>query len=799
MKPLRSPFHWRLLCMALLFATVSAALNALDARWTTQPWNASWIVPPIVNGAEYGVFHFRKDFTLTAQPGQFRVHVSADNRYRLYVNGTSAGVGPARGDLAHWRFDTYDLAHLLKPGKNTLAAVVWNAGEERPVAQMTARTGFILQGDVETASLVDTDASWKVRRDSGYTPVPIDHAALQTYLVVGPGDRIDGSKHLWDWQTSPLSDETWQNARTLERGFPHGTGTGAYWQLVPRTVPMPEELPERFDVVRRSSRSTPPDGWLGGASPWAVPANSEATVLIDRGHLSTGYPELEVSGGKGSEITLTYAEALFDAKREKGNRNEIEGKTVIGVHDTFIADGQPNRVFSPLWYRTYRYIELKVKTGAEPLEVRDLRARFTAYPFRENGSFTSADPLHSKLWEIGWRTARLCAFETYMDCPYYEQLQYVGDTRIQALISLYVSGDDRLVRNAIQQYNDSRIPEGLTQSRYPSNMTQVINTFSLFWVDMVHDYWRHRDDMAFVAQQMPGVTSVLHWFETRLDSRTGLLGPLQYWTFVDWPDEWAWDTKINSGGVPSGAVEGGSAIVTLQYAITLGHAADLYSASGMPREAARCREQKAMLIEAVRRTCWDPERRYFSDTPARTVFSQHVNTFAVLAGAVQGSEARDLIERAAADKTLIQATLYFRFYLLRAMRAAGLGDRYLEELGAWKQMIDAGLTTFAEKNDPTRSDCHAWSASPNYELLATVCGIEPASPGFRSVRIAPNPGRLTQFHGKVPHPKGLIELQLVREGTHGSATVILPVGLSGEFVWEGKSHPLREGSQTLTW
>jgi hypothetical protein len=55
------------------------------------------------------------------------------------------------------------------------------------------------------------------------------------------------------------------------------------------------------------------------------------------------------------------------------------------------------------------------------------------------------DPELSKIFEIGWRTARLCAMETYMDCPYYEQLQYIGDARIQALISLFNSGDEELL------------------------------------------------------------------------------------------------------------------------------------------------------------------------------------------------------------------------------------------------------------------------------------------------------------------------------------------------------------------
>ncbi|MES1167968.1 MAG: alpha-L-rhamnosidase, partial [Oleiharenicola lentus] len=356
----------------------------------------------------------------------------------------------------------------------------------------------------------------------------------------------------------------------------------------------------------------------------------------------------------------------------------------------------------------------------------------------------SDDPELARIWTVGWRTARLCALETYVDCPYYEQLQYIGDTRIQALISLYVSGDDRLVRNALELFDASRIPEGLTQSRYPSLSPQIINTFSLFWVDMLHDYWRHRSDDAFLRARLTGLQAVLAWFEAKIDPATGLLGPLPYWTYVDWADEWSWDSGLGIGGEAPGAHTGGSSIVTLQYAMTLRHAAELCRGLGRADLAGHYEQVAAGLLAAVNRHCWDETRRVYADTPDRKSYSQHANVFAVLAGAVTGEAARDLIQRTADDKSLIQATTYFRFYLLRALKSAGLGDQYLARLGPWHAMLKLGLTTFAEKPDPTRSDCHAWSASPVYELLATVCGIEPASPGFATVRIEPHLGHLTR-------------------------------------------------------
>ena len=69
-----------------------------------------------------------------------------------------------------------------------------------------------------------------------------------------------------------------------------------------------------------------------------------------------------------------------------------------------------------------------------------------------------------------------------------------------------------------------------------------------------------------------------------------------------------------------------------------------------------------------------------------------------------------------------------------------------------------GLTTWAEQPEPSRSDCHAWSASPNVEFFRTLLGIESQAPGFKEVRIAPALGELKEVSGKIPHPKGFVSV-----------------------------------------
>jgi hypothetical protein len=786
----------RLLVLFPLLALQAAlAQPAIPSALLTQGWPARWIVPPEVPRSAYGVYCFRKRLTLQEKPKRFVVHVSADNRYRLFVNGVAVSLGPARSDPAHWHYETLDLAAHLRAGENVLAALVWNAGDGKPLAQMSWQTGFLMQGNGPAEAAAHTDESWKVIHNQAYAPLPPDRAALQTYLVSGDGDRVEGSLHPWGWELPGYDDSAWPQARAeWFAAKPRGVGTDGNWLLTPREIPLMEERLERLAHVRRAEGLSMADSFLQGGASLSIPPRSRARFLLDQGHLTNAYPELRVSGGKGAAIILTYAEALLDPNRQKGKRDEVEGKSILGVQDQFLPDGGEDRLFRPLWWRCYRYIELEVQTGAEALVLHDLYGMFTGYPFEEKAAFESPDPALAAIWRAGWRTARLCAGETYMDCPYYEQLQYAGDARIQALISLYVSGDDRLMRKAIRDFSHSFIPEGLTQSRYPCNDPQVIPTYSLFWISMLHDYWMHRPDAAFVRQHLKGVHDILAWFEARRQPG-GMMGRAEWWNFVDWA--WPWEESTRMGGVPPGVLEGGSSILSLHYAWTLRQAAELCLQAGEREAAVRYRRRVEEICRATRAQCWDAGRSLLADTPAKSSFSEHAQVLGVLAGVFQQSEAQALMSRLPEEEGLTPCTFYFRFYSFEALRQAGLGDRFLDELGPWKDMLALGLSTFAENPEPTRSDCHAWSASPVYELLATVCGIRPAAPGFRRVQIAPNLGGLPRVSGRMPHPQGMIEVEFWQEEGKLRGSVSLPPGVEGELRWAGKRRRLPPGRTVL--
>lgn len=763
-------------------------------------FTAQWITAAGAPGHDPVVLRMRKELTLEAVPTHFVVHVSADNQFLLLVNGKRVGFGPSVGDVQHWRYETYDLAPALHPGKNLIAATVWNLGDLAPIRQMSSRLGFVVDPDSAAEKAIATNSSWMAKVDTGFNFPTKTPGLGDNYYVASPGEELDAAS--LDWQWSSLEDKSagWQPAVSVGGAVTRGVHSESNsWLLVPDTLPPMEVSAAPAGKVVRSTGVTGATSFPGGQV--EIAANSHATLLLDRETLTTAFPTLTISGGKGAKVDVTYAEALMDDAGNKGNRNEIKGKHIVGMMDEFLPDGAEARAFTPLDWRTWRYMQIDVTTGAQPLGLDSLSLMFTAFPFEQRAKFASDDPGLTDIWNVGWRTARLCAHDAYMDTPYWERLQYVGDTRIQTLISYTNAGDDRLARQAIEAFHASLLPEGIGQSRYPSRHLQVIQNFSLLWVGMVHDFWYYRDDPAFVAEQLPAIRSELSYFRARRNG-DGLPALRDWWPFVDWA------TGFPGGDSPM--LDGVSASGALFYLEALRNAAEMEAALG---DAALAKEDAAEA-EHVRATVlarfWSKDEGLIADTTELNHFSQQANALAVWLDVVPAAQQKDVVTRVfsstdagfhgarPAPKNLSPASNYFRFYLARALVHAGLGDRYIETLAPWRTMLSVGLSTWAEQPEPTRSDSHAWSAHPNIDLLTTVAGITPASPQFKTVVISPALGSLKHLSVAYPSPRGEILAEYTVGAAGTNAKVILPGGLTGTLQWGGRDYHLKVGTNEVT-
>src|SRR6202789_261656 len=226
------------------------AVAQLVPETQKEMWSAEWITSPDGPQRDVAVLHFRKLLDLAQPPQHFVVHVSADNQFVFYVNQQRVGSGPSRSDLAHWKYESYDIAPFLRAGKNQLAAVVWNFGVLTPIAQISDRIGFVLHGDTAAEGVADTGQGWEVEEEKGIR-VPFTPEAVQDdYYVAEPVERIDGTVLDWDWNTpvSNIPDSNaadsgllksnpgvrWKKAEVLGHAAPPGAMMQENnWQLVP--------------------------------------------------------------------------------------------------------------------------------------------------------------------------------------------------------------------------------------------------------------------------------------------------------------------------------------------------------------------------------------------------------------------------------------------------------------------------------------------------------------------------------------------------------------------------------------
>jgi len=743
------------------------------------------------------------------QSALIRTHVSADERYKFFVDGQLMGRGPERGSDRAWFYETYDLD--LSAGQHTLVAIVWQLGEIGPQAQIGLAPGFLLEAEGPFGTMISTrSASWETKPVRGITFSMPTFSAIKTAWFVQPLQTTDAE--VYPWGIEKGDGEDWETPTARHEDFLAPYGLQAVHRLYPALLPAQLAVPrnggrirhvaegtwsnaESVEVVPETSLRTEEVAWqamLDKAIPLVVPPHTRRQVIIDLDDYVCAYTQIRLSGGNGSTLTIGWAEALYldVSSQDKGHRDEVEGRTFVALcRDVIQADGGKGRQFEPLWWRAGRFIQLLVETGDQPLTVEEFHLLETRYPLEMQSRFTSSDARLDNVIPLALRGLQMCAHETFMDCPYYEQLMYVGDSRLEALITYVISKDERLPRKAIKIFELSRLPEGFTQARYPSRAIQVIPPFSLWWIGMVYDYALWCGDQSFISELLPGVRAVLDRFLTHIHSNNLLKAP-DGWNFSDWIADWPL-------GVPPNGFNGFSGLLNWHLVYTLGLAARLEKWVGDDQLAKRWQTWYERIAAAISSTFWNEKRRMFADDPAHELYSEHTQCLALLSGALKTEQFDSVAQNLLHDASLTRTTIYFSHYLFETFRLLEQPDALFERLGLWFDLSAHGFRTTPEQPEPTRSDCHAWGSHPLYHFFATLLGIRPASFGFESVEIAPMQGHLSNLSGEMVHPLGKIEANLQFEDSHVRGNISLPPGLTGVFRFAGKKLVLQSGIQRV--
>ena len=408
------------------------------------------------------------------------------------------------------------------------------------------------------------------------------------HMLSGRCDRRNRLfKDACHWKERGYDGSGWTQAEPADTVLPtnalFSAGVQPKFRIREREIPLLYEKEDSF--VRDFSRVDGKAAGLLEKGSITVEPGEGLELILDAGVLKNGYPRYVFQGGRGGEIAITYFEK-FGGPGCDLRRTDYENGEVSGLTDTVrLAGGEI--CYEPFWVRTFRFVRVRVQAKEEAVTMLAPCFRRTGYPLETGSRVRSSAPWVGRLWDICVRTLGNCMLETYMDCPYYEQLQFAMDTRLEALFTYALSNDFRLARKALIDFHYGMQPEGLTAGKYPSAYLQVLSTFSLHYIYMLWEYYWQTGDRETVRICRGDVDRILDYFDGKI-GEDGLVGRLEFWEFVDWQPDWA-----EFAGTPRALRQGPSAIINLMYAYALGCGSSLFAATGRKglaeEYAGRCR------------------------------------------------------------------------------------------------------------------------------------------------------------------------------------------------------------------
>ncbi|MHC4711885.1 MAG: alpha-L-rhamnosidase-related protein [Planctomycetota bacterium] len=757
-------------------------------------------------------------FSLGKVPRRARVRITADSRYKLFVNGRYLCRGPARGFAEHWPYDEVDIGPYLRGGRNVVAALVLSYGHGTNQYLPVDAAGLIVRGRAGRND-ISTGGNWRVRQAPGYKRHLTRLSRELGFEEIFDADLDDGS-----WVLPRYNDGDW--------GKPVLTAAGAMpWHYVePRGIPMMDERivtpaaavartagkcarswrkAENLTALYLSERKA----WKAGgprlrrtASVGAFTVQASAkggfqAVLVDFGEEVVGSVGIEVTGAQGGEaVDWQAAETLTALAPDVAS--PFVGCNVALCNRLLLRKGENRHEQFEPW--GFRYLALVFRENRKPLKVR-LWLRTALYPLKVKADFRSDDRALEAIYEISERAQKCCMLDAYVDCPWREQAQWWGDARVQAANTFHLSADTRLFERGIRQTAGQEVPNGLTYGLTPANMHHcILPDYTLTWVMTLRDHYWQTGSRDLIREFAERAWRALSYFE-EMTAPNGLL-PYddRYWLFLDWAD-------IFKDGYPT--------LYNLMYFEALVTASRLFGLVGRRQCAARCKGRAARLRKAITSRLFDASRGVLHgglDWKGRPVKSEtpHAYAFAILSDLLP-----DFSARFARDKLLplvlgpnpritgdgrglpfdpaATPSSFFMHYVFEALKQTGHAAEVVDCIRRWWGVfLDWGFTTTGEEwhhEKGMTSACHAWSAHPIVHFHNIVLGVTQSAVGWRRVRFAPVFAGCNEASGEVATPLGIIRTSWRIKDGAADVRLSLPGGTSARVSLPGTRGTVKSG------
>jgi len=756
---------------------------------------------------------FRKRIFLDSTARNAELNITVDGRYKLYLNDRRVGRGPVRCSPDFQRVDRHDLMPFLVVGENQIAVLVhvygcdtaWYEQSRNFWQGIFGDGGLYVDGhaacDDETVEFT-TDKSWRCHDCTAWRQDTPKSGWGQDFI-----EDHDARRMPTGWMRTDFDDSDWPFANEMllpsdRDDIAKGWGSiEPFPTLVPREIPFlmesrlaPASIINVYEVspdstlpidrrLYEDALGPPADDRVQNAGALLVDnddvtvirtsENADVTMLLRFDRLHSGHPFIEIDACGGEIIELAVAETvpgeyLGDAESPQ----RIRRQTYLDCAHVFRYVARPGiQRFEKFEWSAVRYIQLVVRNAPSGLRVRHVGSTHTHYPVEPVGSFQCSDELLTRLWDVGRYTALQCTHDSWEDCPGREKRQWIGDGIVHGRINAAAFGPSTSAvdRQFLRHGMESQRPDGLLQMFAPGDHHRdgiVIPDFCLHWICTAEYYYRDHGDLALIEELFPAVQKILAWFD-RQTNDDGVICDLPYWHFIEW-------ANIDRSGI--------SLTINAMRIGALRAAEYMATELEMPRLVRKYGHAAGRASDTLNKSHWDDDRCVYVDSVdsdsevQNPKVSQQANSAMIFWNIAPADRWDSIIEYILdpqrvkltavppvvpkgeafdSSEDVVKANTYFSHFLYGALAKARRFDLAIELMRtAYAPMLETGSTTLWESFDPTASLCHAFSASPVYQLSAHALGIRPTSPGFREFAIEPQPGALKFARGVYPTALG---------------------------------------------
>ena len=686
--------------------------------------NSLWIGSPHPFDLHEVYLDFVAPLITAAKGEKIELLISADARYRLWLNGRFVARGPVRSHPHAQGYDRVDLSAVWnQKGKNKIAVQVYQPGYSHFSYVHRGAAGLLAELSVDGQSRLVSDATWRVRRNRSFVQF------VPRVSIYGAGIEIKNLELEDNWLSSRYrqKDEEWSAARIV--AGPDGPlWSGLHERLTPMSVEsefeadliasrlchddydfgdtheavsMAWEYGDRFDDFPIDR-----DGWI---SPFLEFGDS-ALFLYDLGRAYTCQGWVEVRNANGSEqINITYAEKMRDGELVISDPNTY---CRVRPTDSF-ALRQGNQTIEPFHMRGGRYLLFHVSGECEGDFAFRPRVRVAEYPLEVTKPLETDDPQLNRIIDMCETTFKACLQDSFVDCVWRESSQWVGDGLIQGLIMGSMTDDTRPVRKLLIDTVKGSYPDDMFPSVAPAEVhAYTIPRYACMWVELLFAYTDLTLDVDFAKEMSRGMIGAMHNIH-RTKGEDGLfytsVGRRHY---IDW--------SPTSQANPH-------AVFNLHYLLALQKGSEILRVAE-DKLSGTWKLESEQFCKRIRNAFWDGQRWY--DDLEKSTFSQLGAALALLTGAAEPEEYDQLLDAIIARSLnpsdeykpgeMVLASPFMHHYIFEALAIANRHDEMIEIIKTrWGRWADQGLPTTWENwnvDFPDGSQCHAYSAHPRYHL-----------------------------------------------------------------------------------